>query len=253
MNEPVEHSLNWCRLCRTCLTCPRNPRRVFSQDGCACEERLMRHHFKDVQGNGTTDFRFRHLTREENRGLVNLLNQMDSTAPDIEPNLVRANLCGTCQQRLRRAVEAAIEPPEAPSERTFDFRRRRSIRATISERNTNAAAANTMTSSGSTHRMSPVLEGAAEPQIIRHHTSAPMSLAPGTNQPGDTQQLQQRAPTGGGGVPSSMAAAAASAAQPSPQRFGDADNPLFEEPQRLGSIEFDSRASTSPRGFRGRR
>ncbi|PIA17370.1 hypothetical protein COEREDRAFT_80689 [Coemansia reversa NRRL 1564] len=59
---------------------------------------------------------------------------METKAPPIEPSLNRANLCGTCQQRLRRAVEAAREPlDENRGAVTADFRRHRSIRATIQE------------------------------------------------------------------------------------------------------------------------
>ncbi|KAJ2166889.1 hypothetical protein IW139_002632 [Coemansia sp. RSA 353] len=65
---------------------------------------------------------------------------MTNGGPPIEPNLTRANLCGTCQQRLRRAVDAAREPQGNDNlTTTADFRRHRSIRATIQESNARAA------------------------------------------------------------------------------------------------------------------
>ncbi|KAJ1774001.1 hypothetical protein EV179_003874 [Coemansia sp. RSA 487] len=70
-----------------------------------------------------------------------LSSGMRSLAPPIEPNLAKANLCGTCQQRLRRAVDAAREPQSQTSRAvTADFRRHRSIRATIQESNARAAS-----------------------------------------------------------------------------------------------------------------
>ncbi|KAJ2798614.1 hypothetical protein H4S07_005649 [Coemansia furcata] len=52
----------------------------------------------------------------------------------IEPNLVRANVCGTCQQRSRRALEAINEPDIPVGAPTpSDFRRNRSIVSTVRE------------------------------------------------------------------------------------------------------------------------
>ncbi|KAI7830945.1 hypothetical protein BX661DRAFT_180357 [Kickxella alabastrina] len=120
----------------TCLTCKRQPRRVFQKGDCRCPERTLNHKARDVRKAGSTDFRFRRLNSAENQGLVNLQQQMEEVSAPIEPNLIRANLCGTCQQRLRRAVEAGKEPQEDSKEiRSTDFRRHRSIRATIRSKN----------------------------------------------------------------------------------------------------------------------
>ncbi|KAJ1894542.1 hypothetical protein LPJ66_005130 [Kickxella alabastrina] len=136
MHVYIEHTLNWCRFCKTCLTCKRQPRRVFQKGDCRCPERTLNHKARDVRKAGSTDFRFRRLNSAENQGLVNLQQQMEEVSAPIEPNLIRANLCGTCQQRLRRAVEAGKEPQEDSKEiRSTDFRRHRSIRATIRSKN----------------------------------------------------------------------------------------------------------------------
>ncbi|KAJ2681816.1 hypothetical protein H4R19_007256, partial [Coemansia spiralis] len=131
----TEHNLNWCRLCRVCLTCRRNPRTLFQVGSCRCIERVLRHSAKDVARSWSTDFRFRRVSPEEVQGLQNLHMQIETGTPPIEPTLARANLCGTCQQRLRRAVDAAREPPATDGPVvTADFRRYRSIRSTIQER-----------------------------------------------------------------------------------------------------------------------
>ncbi|KAJ2453871.1 hypothetical protein EV183_001941 [Coemansia sp. RSA 2336] len=141
MDFTVEHTLNWCRLCRVCLTCKRTPRVLFQSALCTCEERSIRHSAREVRANGTADFRFRRLNNEERTGLSHLLSEMHTGVSPIEPNLARANLCGTCQQRLRRAVEAVRNPQNDDQlAATADFRRHRSIRATIQESNAKAAS-----------------------------------------------------------------------------------------------------------------
>ncbi|KAJ2847787.1 hypothetical protein IWW36_003673 [Coemansia brasiliensis] len=141
MDSTIEHTLNWCRLCRVCLTCKRTPRVLFQSTFCTCEERSIRHSAREVRANGTADFRFRRLNNEERTGLTHLLSEMHTGVSPIEPNLARANLCGTCQQRLRRAVEAVRNPQnDVQLAATADFRRHRSIRATIQENNAKAAS-----------------------------------------------------------------------------------------------------------------
>ncbi|KAI9479826.1 hypothetical protein BX667DRAFT_505517 [Coemansia mojavensis] len=141
MESTIEHTLNWCRLCRVCLTCKRTPRVLFQSTLCTCEERSIRHSAREVRANGTADFRFRRLNNEERTGLTHLLSEMHTGVSPIEPNLARANLCGTCQQRLRRAVEAVRNPQNDDQlAATADFRRHRSIRATIQESNAKAAS-----------------------------------------------------------------------------------------------------------------
>ncbi|KAJ2857568.1 hypothetical protein J3B02_000909 [Coemansia erecta] len=138
MPKVVEHSFNWCRLCRTCLTCKRFPRNVFQTGSCKCVQRHITHRAKDVKKNWTTDFRFRHLKRGEVLGLIHLSQQIEGFSHPIEPELTRANLCGTCQQRLRRAVDATKEPIKDSSSSTAlsaDFRKHRSIRETIRKHN----------------------------------------------------------------------------------------------------------------------
>ncbi|KAJ2234891.1 hypothetical protein IWW45_003054, partial [Coemansia sp. RSA 485] len=138
MAKGIEHSLNWCRLCRTCLTCKRFPRNLFRAGSCKCVERHITHRAKDVKKHWTTDFRFRHLKRGEVLGLIYLSQQIEGFSHPIEPELTRANLCGTCQQRLRRAVDATKEPIRQVGSSmavSADFRKHRSIRETIRKHN----------------------------------------------------------------------------------------------------------------------
>ncbi|KAJ1679292.1 hypothetical protein EV182_002350 [Spiromyces aspiralis] len=131
----LEHKFNWCRLCMQCLTCPRGTKRIFQQNDCHCQERILPHHAKDVSEKGTTDFRFRSLKPEEVQALILLqCNMPKAHAPKIEPGLRRANICGTCQQRLRRGVDAITQNAASDSndnDSHTDFRKRRSIRASI--------------------------------------------------------------------------------------------------------------------------
>ncbi|KAJ1912382.1 hypothetical protein H4219_005630 [Mycoemilia scoparia] len=147
----VEHKLNWCRLCMQCLTCPRGSKNVFQQGRCQCPEQILPHHAKDVSERGTTDFRFRSLKPEEVEALILLQRNMPkSYSPDIEPGLRRANLCGTCQQRLRRGVDAITDKP-GDRDTHIDFRKRRSIRASIRDMHIKST---TIGGSGSSPRFS---------------------------------------------------------------------------------------------------
>ncbi|KAJ1993082.1 hypothetical protein GGI25_004002 [Coemansia spiralis] len=198
----IEHSLNWCRLCMICLTCRRSPKRVFHRNGCSCDQRSISHNAREVQRNGTTDFRFRRLATDENQGLTNLLAQMPSNAPPVEPNLVRANLCGTCQQRLRRAVDAIREPISAiDTTLTADFRRHRSIRTTIQASTARAATSHlasmafSMASStnnpSSTSNNSSSNTGQADTTNPQHNLPSGASL---TANPSEQQHCTDRPP-----------------------------------------------------------
>ncbi|KAJ1935379.1 hypothetical protein FBU59_005403, partial [Linderina macrospora] len=133
----IDFEFNWCRLCCVCLTCQgvgRTVRNRFHTKGCNCEERVVVSSKGRRADNGpkTVDFRFKTLSARDVEALQCLLRQMRSSVPLIENNLHRANLCGTCQQRIRRAIEG-MRSPQDDGDESVDFRRRRSIRVTVSE------------------------------------------------------------------------------------------------------------------------
>ncbi|KAJ1944321.1 hypothetical protein GGF37_002246 [Kickxella alabastrina] len=100
----LTHRKNWCRVCGSCLTCPRTNRSQFQQGGCHCEERQVNHVSpKKAKGEQLFSFRYRHLSAEDLDILNELRPRFKFPTPPIERNLVRANICSTCQQRLRRA------------------------------------------------------------------------------------------------------------------------------------------------------
>ncbi|KAJ2063372.1 hypothetical protein GGI17_001733 [Coemansia sp. S146] len=144
--KPVVHKLNWCRLCKVCLTCRRTPRTIFGTGHCKCPEQELRHNAKLVKQNQTTDFRCRHISSTEVLGMQWLVAINNLPVNPIESNIVRANMCGTCQQRSRRAQEYdnvphVVDGLPIPS----DFRRNRSIVATIRESQNRAMTRSTVT------------------------------------------------------------------------------------------------------------
>lgn len=146
MTKPVAHKLNWCRLCKVCLTCRRTPRTIFGTGHCKCPEQELRHNAKLVKQNQTTDFRCRHISPAEVLGMQWLVIDQKLPVDPVESNLVRANMCGTCQQRSRRAQEGVnvpyvVDGLPVPS----DFRRNRSIVATIRESQNRARTRSTVT------------------------------------------------------------------------------------------------------------
>ncbi|KAJ2721963.1 hypothetical protein GGI07_003613 [Coemansia sp. Benny D115] len=135
MPEEVGHRLNWCRLCKTCLTCPRQPRYIFNTKACKCKEYELKHSARLVKKMHSTDFRFRHLNKEERSAMRFLRKDMGRKVPEIEDSLVRANICGTCQQRLARGVKAERElADEVDKDAAVDFRRHRSTAENIRRR-----------------------------------------------------------------------------------------------------------------------
>ncbi|KAJ2423916.1 hypothetical protein GGF41_002955 [Coemansia sp. RSA 2531] len=146
MTKPVVHKLNWCRLCKVCLTCRRTPRTIFGTGNCKCDERELRHNAKLVKQSQTTDFRCRHISPAEVLGMQWLVIANNLPVDPIEANLTRANMCGTCQQRSRRAQEPENEPYAVDGLPVpTDFRRNRSIAATIRESQNRARTRTTIT------------------------------------------------------------------------------------------------------------
>ncbi|KAI9479827.1 hypothetical protein BX667DRAFT_505518 [Coemansia mojavensis] len=100
----LTHRKNWCRVCGICLTCPRTSKSVFQQGDCHCTEKQANHvNPSKVKGEMLFSFRYRHLSAEDIDILEELRPHFKFITPPIERNLVRANICSTCQQRLRRA------------------------------------------------------------------------------------------------------------------------------------------------------
>ncbi|KAJ2551790.1 hypothetical protein GGH95_005870, partial [Coemansia sp. RSA 1836] len=147
MPKQLFHKLNWCRICGDCLTCCRlQPRNRFNTGTCACDEHVLSHNAKLVKKNRTIDFRYRRISPSENQTMQRLVEVLGSPVRPIEPNLVQANVCGTCQQRTRSAVKGLNEPVSgmpAPA----DFRRHRSISSCIRQSQSRAAARTVTTAS----------------------------------------------------------------------------------------------------------
>ncbi|KAJ1911051.1 hypothetical protein H4219_006060 [Mycoemilia scoparia] len=100
----VVHKKNWCRLCQLCLSCTGEKRRVFGKNGCNCAEFDLEHISpKIVKEERRLSFRFRQLTAIECEVLESIRQKLKLPTAPIHANLERANLCPTCQQRLRRA------------------------------------------------------------------------------------------------------------------------------------------------------
>lgn len=109
------HRMNWCRLCGICLTCPRTQKSQFQQGTCHCVERQANHvPPKRVKGEQLFSFRYRHLNLEDIEILIGIQQRFNLPTPPIERNLARANICSTCQQRLRRARMALCSSSSMP-------------------------------------------------------------------------------------------------------------------------------------------
>ncbi|KAJ2112181.1 hypothetical protein IW146_004805 [Coemansia sp. RSA 922] len=109
------HNKNWCRICGLCLTCPRTRKSLFQHGSCHCEERQANHvPPKKVKGELLFSFRYRHLSDEDIAILRCLQLRFKLPTRPVESFLVRANICSTCQQRLRRARLARLELDMSP-------------------------------------------------------------------------------------------------------------------------------------------
>ncbi|KAJ1676889.1 hypothetical protein EV182_007306, partial [Spiromyces aspiralis] len=103
---PKIHRKNWCRLCRICLTCTNNRRRTFSEGGCTCPEQDLGHvSSSTAKKEGRINFRFRRLIPRECAILEKIRQRFKLDSSPVPRDLARANLCPTCQQRLRRAKQ----------------------------------------------------------------------------------------------------------------------------------------------------
>lgn len=124
----VYHKLNWCRSCKACLSCPRTRRNLFGYGSCRCQQREISHNLKDVKSNHTIDYRYRRLKEGEVICLQLMCEDERYKVPEIENNLVKANICCTCQQRLRNAFEGyRLYMSGVVIEDSNDFRIKRSI------------------------------------------------------------------------------------------------------------------------------
>ncbi|ORX63689.1 hypothetical protein DL89DRAFT_273126 [Linderina pennispora] len=180
----IDFDLNWCRLCRVCLTCQgigRTVRQAFNTKSCECPVRVVVSckGKKNDKGPKTVDFRFKTLSAQDIKALQCLLRQMRSNVPPIESNLHRANLCGTCQQRIRRAIDG-MRNPQDDGDESVDFRRRRSIRVTISE----DIAASTQGGNATTRR---AINNVTMPVTNLLARSTPPRHRPSTEIGGDTE------------------------------------------------------------------
>ncbi|KAI8324972.1 hypothetical protein GQ54DRAFT_35451 [Martensiomyces pterosporus] len=117
----LTHRKNWCRVCGTCLTCPRTRQSQFQRGTCKCEERQASHvPPKRVKSESLLSFRYRHLSAEDIDILEEIRPRFQFPTLPIERALVRANICSTCQQRLRRARLARCRQarPAGPKDST---------------------------------------------------------------------------------------------------------------------------------------
>ncbi|ORX63690.1 hypothetical protein DL89DRAFT_307007 [Linderina pennispora] len=100
----LTHRKNWCRICANCLTCPRANRSRFHQGRCHCEERSINHVSpQKVKGEQLLSFRYRQISADDIDIFNDIWPRFRFVTPPLERNLLRANICSTCQQRLRRA------------------------------------------------------------------------------------------------------------------------------------------------------
>ncbi|KAJ2040546.1 hypothetical protein GGH13_007245 [Coemansia sp. S155-1] len=176
MTKPVVHKLNWCRLCKVCLTCRRTPRTIFGTGNCKCDERELRHNAKLVKQSQTTDFRCRHISPAEVLGMQWLVIANNLPVDPIEANLTRANMCGTCQQRSRRAQEPENEPYAVDGLPVpTDFRRNRSIAATIRESQNRARTRTTITTLAAPEVTAPAQRS---PELDAIHSTPPSLQLP---------------------------------------------------------------------------
>ncbi|KAJ2711907.1 hypothetical protein H4R19_003023, partial [Coemansia spiralis] len=65
-------------------------------------------HPTKVKGENLFSFRYRHFSADDIDILTELRSKFHFAMPPIERNLVRANICSTCQQRLRRARQSRL-------------------------------------------------------------------------------------------------------------------------------------------------
>ncbi|KAJ1957408.1 hypothetical protein EC988_000847, partial [Linderina pennispora] len=178
--DMIDFDLNWCRLCRVCLTCQgigRTVRQAFNTKSCECPVRVVVSckGKKNDKGPKTVDFRFKTLSTRDIEALQCLLRQMRSNVPPIENNLHRANLCGTCQQRIRRAIDG-MRNPHGDGDESVDFRRRRSIRVTVSEDIAASAQGGNATTRRAINNVTmPVTNLLTRPTPPRHRPSSEIS------------------------------------------------------------------------------
>ncbi|KAJ2781668.1 hypothetical protein H4R18_002721 [Coemansia javaensis] len=133
-NAKVHHRLNWCRVCKVCLDCPREPRRVFNTSDCVCGERIIENKTKKNSPEApTVDFRYRKVDKDERAAMTMLQSKINYPVPEIEPNLAHANMCGSCQQRVRNIKKSMKEPLQdlGQSPKTPDFRSNSVVSITI--------------------------------------------------------------------------------------------------------------------------
>ncbi|KAJ2892921.1 hypothetical protein IWW38_003039, partial [Coemansia aciculifera] len=159
------------------------------------------HNAKLVKKNRTIDFRFRRLSYIELSAMQAMVENMDLPVPPIEPNLVQANLCGTCQQRLRCSVEGMKDlPASASMVAPTDFRRNRSISSCIRNSRSRAIARTTAAVENARQVTKPLhaVYNACFPPVLAKdlapssnaHSSQPSPLAPVHEIPSNSRQFQ---------------------------------------------------------------